>query len=123
MKNKGTLLLVFGILLFIAVLATVLSLQGDGGNYSGLAFMIIMLYGVGIEVAVLLVLGTVLLLRGQIIKRDPGKMPVMTAADLQQNQERRMRGKRYLLYAGLVLLIGFSLCLGGTYTIAEFYPK
>lgn len=123
MKNSGILLLVFGPLVFITLVATFASKQGDVGNFSGFAFMIIMLCGVGVEVAILLILGSFFLLKGRIIKRDPGKMPVMTPSDMQQNKDHRMRGKKYLLYAGLVLLIGCSICLGGAFSLAGFNSK
>lgn len=125
MKMKHRKIIIFSLVLFafITLVATTFEVLGSDKKYLGIFYLIVMLYGVGIEVTVLMLLGLYHLLKGRIFKRVPGKMPVVEEAWKQQQIRRQHLGKAYLLSAGLVLLIGFSTCLGGAYLLAEVFSK
>ena len=86
-KIAGTNLLV---ILAYSILIRVMSM-GAGHNEEGLAIAILSAFAVGIHVVICLIV----------------------AAVYSSDKERGL-GKAWLLSAGIVLLIGFSVCLGNT---------
>lgn len=94
------------ILGLISIASYVVDQPNAGPNaYSGLGYMVFMCLGISLEFLGLLVIGIIYTTRrksadGEIIRS--GKVP-----------ESRQRAKAYFLAAGLVLLVGVSLCFGG----------
>jgi hypothetical protein len=82
---------------------------GSPNNYPGVGFMYIMMITIGVEVFALLLLGLIFYFRKNEKEGEQvldGKAP-----------ENKQRSKAFLLAAGLVLLVGTSLCFGGAAVI------
>lgn len=78
---------------------------GPPNNYPGVGFMYIMMLAIGLEVFVLLLLGLIFYFSRSEQEAEQvldGKAP-----------KYKQRSKAFLLAAGLVLLVGTSLCFGG----------
>lgn len=97
-KSKVTYASIGAVMLLSMVAFFINGASGDQ-VYASLGYSILMMAGIILEVAVLLIIGLVLYFTG------PDKSP---------NSERKQKGNAFFLAIGLVLLVGVSLCFGGT---------